>query len=81
MLDLKRYKTEEFKTIQRMIFNAIVNESKSVIQIAKEIDLPIHIVSYVLHSSVKYGYIKETGMDEDQEYYYYGLTGKEDRNV
>lgn len=81
MLNLKRHKTEDFKTIQRIIFNAIKDEPKTIPQIAEITGLPINIVTYNLQSSFKYGYIKETGMDEDQEYYFYGLTEKEDRNV
>lgn len=57
------------KKNRRAINQAIIDESKTVPEIAKEIDLPTHIVLWNLTALRKYGLISESGMREEYVLY------------
>jgi len=59
--------------INREILSALKEKDKTIPQIAEEIKLEPHIVTYHLMSLLKYGKIVTGEVDDMDEYYYYKL--------
>lgn len=66
-------KMKAFNKIKRQILKSLETEEKTVPQIAKEIDLPLDIVTYHLMTLQKYGNIEAGEVDDMDEFYYYKL--------
>jgi len=62
-----------FNKIKRQILKSLETEEKTVPQIAKEIDLPLDIVTYHLMTLQKYGNVEAGEVDDMDEYYFYKL--------
>jgi predicted transcriptional regulator len=64
---------KELPEIWTNILKTLETEQKNIPQIANELNLPLPVVTYNLMTLVKYGYIKPTGMDDMDEYYFYEI--------
>ena len=62
-----------FNKIKRQILKSLETEEKTVPQIAKEIDLPLDVVTYHLMTLQKYGNIEAGEVDDMDEFYFYKL--------
>jgi len=68
-----KVKMKELPEIWTNILKTLETEQKNIPQIANEMNLPLPVVTYNLMTLVKYGYIKPTGMDDMDEYYFYEI--------
>jgi heterodisulfide reductase subunit A len=66
-------KMKELPAIWKSILKTLETEQKNIPRIAKELNLPLPVVTYHLMTLVKYGYINPGEMDEVDEYYFYKL--------
>ena len=64
---------KEQQAIRKNILRELRGEPKTVPQLAEATDIPAHTVLWHIASMKKYGKVAEAGMDEDYEYYLYGL--------
>ena len=62
-----------FNRIKRQILKSLETEEKTVPQIAKEINLPLDVVTYHLMTLQKYGKIEAGEVDDMDEFYFYKL--------
>ena len=68
-----RERSKSFKEYRKLIHKALESEPKSIPQIAAEINLPLHVVTYHLMTCRKYGQIEVESVDEMDEYFLYRL--------
>ena len=66
-------KVEKLGTDSKKILSSLKTESKSIPEISKEANIPSQVVTYLLMSLRKYGYIKDTNDINEDEYYTYAL--------
>jgi heterodisulfide reductase subunit A len=66
-------KMKELPEIWKSILKTLETEQKNIPQIAKDINIPLPVVTYNLMTLVKYGYISPGEMDDKDEYYFYKL--------
>ena len=59
--------------IRKTLRRALQGGPYSVPQLAEEVGQPAHEVLWHIAAMKKYGDVVETGLDEDYEYYLYGL--------
>lgn len=71
--DAVKENMKAFNKIKRQILKSLESEEKTVPQIAKEIDLPLDIVTYHIMTLQKYGNIEAGEIDDMDEYYFYKL--------
>ena len=62
-----------FNKIKRLILKSLETEEKTVPQIAKEVNLPLDVVTYHLMTLQKYGNIEAGEVDDMDEFYFYKL--------
>jgi predicted Rossmann fold nucleotide-binding protein DprA/Smf involved in DNA uptake len=60
--------------VRKTISRALQGEPKTIPQIAQNTGIPAHEVLWHIAAMKKYGQVAENGLDEDYEYYLYGLT-------
>ena len=68
-----RAKVKADAKIDRTILKALADDEKTIPQIADEIKLESHIVTYHLMTLLKYGKVEAGEIDDMDEYYYYKL--------
>lgn len=66
-------KVKSFNKIKKLILKAIEEDSKTIPQIAKEIDLPIDEVTFYLMSLRKFGNVEVDEIDDMDEFFTYKL--------
>ncbi len=66
-------KMKELPEVWKSILKTLETEQKNIPQIAKDLNLPLPVVTYNLMTLVKYGYINPGEMDDKDEYYFYNL--------
>jgi heterodisulfide reductase subunit A len=66
-------KMRELPEIWINILSTLKKGQKNIPQIAKDLNLPMPVVTYNLMTLVKYGYINPGEMDDKDEYYFYEL--------
>jgi heterodisulfide reductase subunit A len=66
-------KMKELPEVWKNILKTLETEQKNIPQIAKDLNLPLPVVTYNLMTLVKYGYINPGEMDDKDEYYFYNL--------
>jgi len=67
---------KEFIKMKKIILKTLESEHKTIPQISKETNIPIHIITKNLMTLIKYGNIKAGEMDETDEYYFYEFIKK-----
>ena len=65
---------KEQQGIRKTIGRTLQGEPKTIPQIAQNTGIPPHEVLWHIAAMKKYGQVVENGLDEDYEYYLYGLT-------
>jgi len=66
-------KVKAHAKIDRTILKALADQEKTIPQLAEELKLDSHIVTYHLMTLLKYGKIETGEIDDMDEYYYYKL--------
>jgi predicted Rossmann fold nucleotide-binding protein DprA/Smf involved in DNA uptake len=64
---------KEQQTVRKTLCRAMQAGPKSVPQLAEATEMPAHEILWHLAAMKKYGLVVETGLDEADEYYLYGL--------
>ena len=66
-------KVEKLDDNSKKILRALETEPKSIPEIAEEVNIPSKEVTYLLMSLRKYGYVSDTNIINEDEYYTYAL--------
>ena len=64
---------KEQQALRKSLKRALHGEPKTVPQLAEATGIPAHDVLWHVAAMKKYGEVVESGMNEDYEYYLYGL--------
>lgn len=64
---------KKYNSYRKVIREALKNEAKTIPQIASEINLPVHEITYYLLSMQKFGDVVADSIDDMDEYYFYKL--------
>jgi len=64
---------KEFNAMKKKILATMQTEHKSVPQIAKELQLPLDVVTFHLMTLQKFGFVEVSELDDMDEYYFYKL--------
>ena len=67
-------KLKEQRSIRKTLQQVLETKPHTIPQLAEATGFPAHQVLWYLSVMKKYGKVVETGLDEDYEYYLYGLT-------
>ena len=68
---------KEFARLKRLIMAALMDEAKTIPEIAIEINEPVEVVTFNLMTCRKYGQIETGEIDDLDEYFTYKLVKKE----
>ncbi len=68
--------SKQFKEIHKKILDVLEECPKTIPQIAKELNMPTHEITYYLMTCRKYGNIAVSGIDNMDEYFLYELEGE-----
>ncbi len=67
---------KSFNKSKKAIINSLKEGSKTVPQLAKDLNISTQDCMYQLMSLLKYGFVKTGEIDDMDEYFYYELTEK-----
>jgi predicted Rossmann fold nucleotide-binding protein DprA/Smf involved in DNA uptake len=67
------------QAVRKSLLRALEGGPRTVPQLAGEAGIPAHEVLRVVATMKKYGLVEEIGLDEEDEYYLYGLPKEAER--
>jgi predicted transcriptional regulator len=69
--DIVKEKSKVYIKTKKLIESSLKSGPKTIPQIAKEINLPLHIVTYYVMSLHKFGQLEAADPDDDDYYFYF----------
>jgi hypothetical protein len=64
---------KKFNSYKKAIKEALKSEAKSIPQIAEEMQMPVHEITYYMMAMQKFGEVVVDSLDDMDEYYFYKL--------
>lgn len=71
--DSVKQSLKEYNSVKKKILATMTTEHKSIPEIAKEIEMPLDVVTYYLMTLQKFGFVEVSELDDMDEYYFYKL--------